>query len=931
MKKTFLICSLLMLTFLSGKSANLTENFNSGVATSTYGSATNVELASGTWTMYGVAANTSSSVTAIKYNTNGGYIITPSVNNPGQINFKYRSGGSNKDVIVAYTTNGTTWQQVDSFRIASSSSSYATYSKSTGLDATANVQFRILAKASNVYVDDVDISMSSMAAEPSTQAGISASGTTGAATTITFAKGNGSGRLLVYQKDSAVTWTPADGTAYTGTFPKSINTNLWAASSDDANSCTVSGLMPGETYYFAVFEYNGDAADRNYKTPAGTCSMQTATEPTLTLSASSMAFQKVLVGNTRTKTFTISGKYLTTTAVTLTSDNNAISLSTDGSTFAQSINLTTTVGTLAQTTISVRFSPTAYQNYTTTLSASCGTANANVIVSGIGSNTENYEYYISPSGNDATGDGSLANPWYNLQKAVNMAAPGNVIICRGGTYSPNMADSSNKTTIRISTSGTATATITIRNYDGELPVFDFAATQLLADKSMVGVRGFEITGDYWHIYGITITHAGDNGIKLEGNHNTIERCTFCYNLDTGIQLGFGHDFSASGFGSKNDGSHCAYNTIIDCDSYRNCDFDSNYGSDADGFACKMHNGLENRFIRCRSWENSDDAWDLYETDYPVYLIECWAWGSGRPEDHLWVKDYLSGSASFSGNGNGIKMGGNGTGGSSTGKHEAWNCVAFNCNKTGSVKGFDQNSHKGGEKLVNCLAFNCGYDFMYEQASANSEYYNNVCIGRQEIAGGTNSHNALGAATTKGWQTNVIVGVSTADYTDLTEATAKGPRAADGSLPANFARLRTGSLQVNAGLPYYIPYATEFPQLQQPIYGSARDLGPYELEEGDIQSGFQQIFTHSATNSMSLMQNPVRTEAVVKFSTTTNGTAQLSVCNLSGQTVSSAYTAAVQSGVDYYVPIDVSQLNAGMYLCLLKVGNHTQTVKMVVVK
>ena len=208
----------------------------------------------------------------------------------------------------------------------------------------------------------------------------------------------------------------------------------------------------------------------------------------------------------------------------------------------------------------------------------------------------------------------------------------------------------------------------------------------------------QITGNYWVLYGLHITHAADNGIKLEGSYNRIERCEFSYNLDTGLQLGFGHNFSDSGYGSSNNGNYCAYNDIIDCDSHHNCDFDTNYGSDADGFACKMHNGIGNRFIRCRAWRNGDDAWDLYETDYSVTLIECWAWQSGKAEDHTWVYDYFDKGPNFSGNGNGIKLGGNGTGGSSKGVHYAYNCVAFGCDKSGSTKGFDCNSHKDGQGM-----------------------------------------------------------------------------------------------------------------------------------------------------------------------------------------------------------------------------------------
>ena len=216
----------------------------------------------------------------------------------------------------------------------------------------------------------------------------------------------------------------------------------------------------------------------------------------------------------------------------------------------------------------------------------------------------------SPSGNDATGDGSETSPWYTLSKATNLALAGDTIHVRGGEYFYD-------TKIDLTTSGAAGKRICIFAYqaaDGsyEEPIFNF-------ENQVYGAanRAIMITGNYWYFYGIHIKNAGDNGIKLEGNHCIIERCTFSYNGDTGIQLGFGHDFSDSHPGiSSNDGSYCAYNLIVDCDSYQNYDPD-NYGSDADGFACKMHNGKENWFVRCRAWNNSDDAWI-----YLKQIIRC---------------------------------------------------------------------------------------------------------------------------------------------------------------------------------------------------------------------------------------------------------------------------------------------------------------------
>lgn len=450
--------------------------------------------------------------------------------------------------------------------------------------------------------------------------------------------------------------------------------------------------------------------------------------------------------------------------------------------------------------------------------------------------------YISPDGNDQTGDGTEAKPWFDLQKAINAATPGTHIICRGGTYKQKV-QSDGKFTVRIKNSGTAAAPIIIRCYDGEQPVFDFVDG---LTNERVGERGITITGDHWWLFGLHITHAADNGIKLEGSYNRIERCEFSYNLDSGIQLGFGHKFSDTFPGvSQNDGTHCAYNDIIDCDSHHNCDYDANYGSDADGFACKMHNGIGNRFIRCRSWRNSDDGWDLYETDYDVVLAECWQWSSGVASDHLWVKDYVtkSSSMSFSGNGNGIKLGGNGTGGSSKGIHYAFNCIAFGNNNGSSVKGFDCNSHQGGHVLVGCLAFDNSYDYMFESggSQANTKYYNNVCLGKQEIDVGSDDYNALAAAMQKnGWSNHLTTGVGTDDYLSLEEDDALRPRDIYGGLPRKFGRLASDSKMIDAGNVsldaingVWAQLEADFPFLHRPVTGAARDLGPYERPGEDI--------------------------------------------------------------------------------------------------
>ncbi|MFT3752630.1 MAG: T9SS type A sorting domain-containing protein [Paludibacter sp.] len=910
-----------LLFFVGFASSQFSETFETGMPASASSSETTAALASGTWKLNGVFGKSDNGSNRAAMNTSG-YMVTPAIDKPTSLSFTHRGSGSGK-VITVYKSidNGANWTSIGTATV-SSSSTYAQANMAVGEAGTKGVLIKFLCGSATIYVDNVTITTSNMGDEPTQQAGITATEVTGSSMKINFSKGNGAGRLLVYSKGTAVTWLPVDGTAYLN-LPKLLDTNVTAAYAGNDDHVVINGLEAGETYHLAVFEYNGTNDNTNYLTSTvGRVSQLTSQVPSITINPSVINFGSVKNGTFTKRSFTVSAKYLLPAEgnITLTASSDFQISATPSSGFSTSLTLPYSSGTLVIDTIYVQFSPIELKQYAGAVSLSGGSASAQIQVLGTGSNTNAKVYYIAPTGSDS-GEGTFDSPWYNLQKAVDVLVPGDTIICRGGTYYPNMMKDGTKTTVRLTAIGTPSKHLTIINFPGEFPIMNFKD-----QPKKVSVRGVQLDGSYWHIKGIHFTQAGDNAIKLEGNHNIVEKCTFSYNNDTGIQLGFGHAFSDSGFGSSNDGTHCAYNDIIDCDSYLNCDAD-NFGSDADGFACKMHNGIGNRFIRCRAWDNGDDGWDLFETDYPVYIIECWAWGSGRAENFGWVQA----SGSFQGNGNGIKLGGNGTGGSSKGKHEVWNSVAFNCNKTGSVKGFDQNSHGDGEKLVNCLAFGCGYDFMFEIDGAKCEFYNNVCFGNIEIAtGNTNSNNAMLSTSAKAWG-NVTRGFGASDYVSLSEDDAKAPRGADGSMPTRFARLKSGSVLTDKGLLLNLPYTAEFPWLKQAVYGSGRDLGPYELQEGQINTGLQVIMNRDAKLNLSVSPNPCVNETIVKFSTDNPNRVAIDICNLSGQIVAEVYEGQADSGVEYYIPASVSSLSNGVYLCRLVVGNTTRTSKMIVVR
>ncbi|MBP3595698.1 MAG: hypothetical protein J6J44_14350 [Lachnospiraceae bacterium] len=276
--------------------------------------------------------------------------------------------------------------------------------------------------------------------------------------------------------------------------------------------------------------------------------------------------------------------------------------------------------------------------------------------------------YVAPN---ATGTGSESSPMA-LEEAITTVAAGQTIYLLEGTYQFN-----DTILIAENNCGTEGQYKTLSAYPGAEVVLDFAGQSF-------GKRGIILDGDYWHLYGITICNAGDNGMLLAGNYNIIELCIFDGNKDTGLQL------------SRNNGSYNkveqwpSYNYILNCTSRNNSDPD---GEDADGFAPKLTCGEGNVFDGCLAYNNVDDGWDCYAKSATgpigvVTLINCIAFRNGQTEEGVYTPDS---------DGNGFKLGGGGIGT----PHVVINCLAFenkNC-------GFTDNNNPSALTMINCTAFN----------------------------------------------------------------------------------------------------------------------------------------------------------------------------------------------------------------------------------
>jgi len=239
--------------------------------------------------------------------------------------------------------------------------------------------------------------------------------------------------------------------------------------------------------------------------------------------------------------------------------------------------------------------------------------------------------YVAPNGSDGAA-GTLADPT-TLTSALTRVSAGGTIYMRGGTYRYSQT-----VTIAQDNNGTSSARKKLFAYQGESPVLNFSA-----QSEDTAARGLAVGGSYWHINGIVVERAGDNGILLAGNNNIIERVVTRFNRDSGLQL-------SRLIANAPQSQWPSNNLIVSTVSHDNADSD---GEDADGFAPKLTVGSGNVFRYTVSHNNIDDGYDLYTKSDTgpigaVTIEDSLAYGNGTLSD---------GSQAGNGDRNGYKLGG----------------------------------------------------------------------------------------------------------------------------------------------------------------------------------------------------------------------------------------------------------------------------------
>jgi hypothetical protein len=338
--------------------------------------------------------------------------------------------------------------------------------------------------------------------------------------------------------------------------------------------------------------------------------------------------------------------------------------------------------------------------------------------------------------------------------------------------------------------------------------------------------------DWWHIKGLTIEHAGDNGFYTGASYGRFEQMVTRFNRDSGFQI---HDTASN-------------NLILNCDSYENYDA-NNLGENSDGFAAKSSSvGPGNIFRGNRSWANSDDGFDVYYTvNYGILVDNNWAFDNGI--------DIWGVGENFRGDGNGFKLGNPG------GPSVVINSLAVD----NPHNGVDINGSTAAVKVFNTTSYsNDSKNWRFDLPISGQVLQNNI-----SYAGGPDDINPAVSDSYNSWNGGVTL--TNADFQSLARFVdsvdlLKAPRQADGSLPdlGGFLKLAESSDLIDAGTP--ISFVFNGVTYNLPYDGLAPDLGAYEFvvasgllgdynDNGEIDAADYTKWRDTMTGGGSLTNDP----------------------------------------------------------------------------
>ena len=401
-------------------------------------------------------------------------------------------------------------------------------------------------------------------------------------------------------------------------------------------------------------------------------------------------------------------------------------------------------------------------------------------------------WFLSPLGSDSN-SGTVAAPFFTLNRVWPYIVPGDSVIMRGGIYKYNQEQ------LLINKSGSYGKPIVIMPYGNEKPVITKGSVTkwvyysgILVIGDHIVIRGLEVTG--WNQE--TKDHLYYGLIAENCHYMSIEQCSI---HDNGFGLVIG-DWSTN---------YSDHIWIVNCDLYNNSDPLTSYGTNtpyggADGLRIGTQSPTAEIIVSgCRMWNNSDDGVDCFNCNSNIAFYENWAFQNG-----------LQG-----GNGIGFKLG------PATGDYSGQIKRRLINNLAVSNKsiGFDQNLGLFRCELINNSSINNARGYMfnyYPEKLIQHISINNLSIGNTFSSAPVAQFSAQSAIincsfVNVGWRCidDSRLSPSMADFTSTDIFQLTWPRLGGKGLPLIYAYHLNGfSKLVEAGYTTDLAFTGQYPEI-----------------------------------------------------------------------------------------------------------------------
>ena len=532
------------------------------------------------------------------------------------------------------------------------------------------------------------------------------------------------------------------------------------------------------------------------------------------------------------------------------------------------------------------------------------------------------DYFVSPSGNDASGNGTIGSPWKTLAYAIPQCYPGDVLYLRAGEYHEQMFSAR---------SGTPIAYITISTYNDEDAYID-------GQGVTSGNNGCLLSHSYMKFRGFTVRNWQHDGMAfsncwfIELKKIKVTAVTGCISMKNTV-----HDF-----------------VLDSCIMYDYYGGAGGLGFDAtpEGATDRIYNGVIKNckaYLTAGAFDNCDGFALGHEGVSDIYLYNCEAYGVGDAFDisgkNIVLERCSAHDATYGGG------------------YKIWfeSATLINCIGYGSETNveLDYNDEAGlgtSVKLINCTFYTCCTSNIGIQRADSGksllEVYN--CI----IAGGNNTGITFDGDSIKCYKGNYNLfhmnaperafATSQLDYSlsqiqngEWTLASAQDANSKivfdastlfrDTTMYKPNLHLKMGALAIDNGFLVQGAPTRDFDNFQR--QDGRIDIGAYEYAAG---TGLDDANIGDPTKDVTLGQsfpNPISAsdrQATIKYTLPVKSTVRLSVVDLRGNEVAVLVDESKEQG-SYQAHFNTAQLPGGVYYYVLQTSASSRSKRIVVLK